>query len=250
MVESECWKVKNMNKDLTSEQQIIKDKANAHANKIKKVFAKEITDKIKFPKEKDPVSVFMAGSPGAGKTEASKALLDNFDGRVIRIDADEYREQFEDYSGDNSWLFQSAVSILVEKAHDLVIKNSQSFLLDGTLTNYEKAVKNIERSIKRNRMVQILYVYQEPTRAWEFVKAREEVEGRNIPLDRFISQYFEARDCVNRLKGVFDKAIKVDLLIQDRENQQMSYKANIDKIDNYLPEKYTPATLETLLGKG
>lgn len=239
-----------MSEDLTPEQQLIKIKANAHANKIKKIFAKEITDKLKYPKEKDPVSVFMAGSPGAGKTEASKALLDNFDGNVIRIDADEYREQFEDYSGDNSWLFQSAVSILVEKAHDLVIKNSQSFLLDGTLTNYEKAVKNIERSIKRNRMVQILYVYQEPTLAWEFVKAREKVEGRNIPLDRFINQYFEARDCVNRLKAVFGKEIKVDLLIQDRENQQVSYRANIDKIDNHLPEKYTPATLETLLCKG
>ena len=108
-----------MSDDLTPEQQAIKDKAIKHAHSIKKKFAKEFTDKAKYPKEQNPVSVFMAGSPGAGKTEASKALIDNFDGDVIRIDADEYRAQFEDYSGDNSWLFQSAVSILVEKAHDL-----------------------------------------------------------------------------------------------------------------------------------
>lgn len=64
----------------------------------------------------------MAGSPGAGKTEASKALLEEFveKGRkVLRIDPDDLRSEFEHYSGNNSWLFQPAVSILVEKIHDL-----------------------------------------------------------------------------------------------------------------------------------
>ncbi len=238
-----------MSQTLTAKQKDIQEKAIAHAKKIKKIFAKEFTNKEKYPKEENPVSVFMAGSPGAGKTEASKALLDEFNGNVIRIDADEFRGQFDDYTGNNSWLFQPAVSILVEKIHDLVIKNSQSFLLDGTLTNFDKAVKNIERSIKRNRMVQILYVYQEPFRAWEFVQAREKVEGRNIPLDRFIEQYFAARDTVNNLKKKFDGDIKVDLLLQDRNNQQRLYKANIDFIDNHVDEKYTPAALETLLNK-
>ena len=51
----------------------------------------------------------------------------------------------------------------------------------------------------------------------------------------------------NKLKEVFGKSIKVDLLMQDRENNQRSYKANIKKIDNHLFEKYTPATLEILL---
>ncbi len=238
-----------MTKALSAEQQIIQDKAIAHAHKIKKKFAKEFTDKAIFPKEENPVSVFMAGSPGAGKTEASKALIEEFKGDVIRIDADEFRKQFEDYTGDNSWLFQSAVSILVEKVHDFVIKNSQSFLLDGTLTNYTKAAQNIERSIKRKRMVQILYVYQDPIRAWEFVQAREKVEGRNIPLGRFIEQYFNARECVNKLKEHFGADLKVDLLVQDRSNQLSRYKANIDSIDNHVNEKYTPAALETLLNK-
>ncbi len=238
-----------MSTELTPEQKAIQDKAIAHAKKIKKVFAKELTDKNKYPKEEAPVSVFMAGSPGAGKTEASKALLEQFDGDVIRIDADEFRSQFEDYTGNNSWLFQPAVSILVEKVHDLVIKQSQSFLLDGTLTNHKKAADNIRRSIKYGRMIQILYVYQEPSRAWEFVQAREKMEGRNIPLDRFISQYFDARESVNKLKVEFDGSVKVDLLLQDRDNIQRGYKANIDNVDNHVPEKYTPANLETLLSK-
>lgn len=239
-----------MSETLTEEQQQLRDKAIAHAHNIKKAFAKAFTLRDKYPKEDAPVSVFMAGSPGAGKTEASKALLSKFKGDVIRIDADEFREQFEDYTGDNSWLFQPAVSILVEKIYDLVIKNSQSFLLDGTLTNYDIAVKNIKRSVKRHRMVQILYVYQEPSRAWEFVQAREKVEGRNIPLDRFVQQYFAARNTVNNLKKLFNGDIKVDLLLQDRDNKQRLYKANIDRIDNHVGEKYTPAALETLLKGG
>jgi UDP-N-acetylglucosamine kinase len=235
--------------ELTKDQKTIQDNAIAHAKKIKKTFAKKLTNKDAFPKEEKPVSVFMAGSPGAGKTEASKALLEQFGGDVIRIDADEFRTEFDDYTGDNSWLFQPAVSILVEKVHDLAINQHQSFLLDGTLTKYDKAVDNIERSIKRGRIVQILYVYQEPSRAWEFVQARELMEGRRIPLDRFIEQYFAARDTVDRLKERFGGGIKVDLLLQDRNNQQRLYKANIDRIDNHVDEKYTPADLETLLNK-
>merc|ERR1712000_651725 len=131
--------------DMTDNERAIQDEATEHARKIKKKFAKTVADKARYPKEADPVSVFMAGSPGAGKTEASKALLEQFDSEVIRIDADEYRDEFREqgYTGDNSWLFQPAVSILVEKVYDLVIGQKQSFILDGTLTNYEKAKKNI-----------------------------------------------------------------------------------------------------------
>lgn len=46
--------------------------------------------------EKD--AVFMAGSPGAGKTEVSSGLAENYDNHVV-IDADYYRTQFPDYNG-------------------------------------------------------------------------------------------------------------------------------------------------------
>ncbi len=233
--------------ELTIEQQAIRDKAIKFAKQHRKNFSKNFTDKLIYPSESNPVSVFMAGSPGAGKTEASKALIAQFDDSIIRIDPDEFRTEFEDYTGDNSWLFQPAVSLIVERIHDLVLKQKQSFILDGTLTNHTKAEHNIARSLRKGRTVQILYVYQEPERAWEFVKARELVEGRNIPKARFIAQYFEARDSVNRLKRHFDGDIKVDLLLQNHDNTHQLYKANIEDIDNHLSEKYTAAELEKLL---
>ncbi len=236
---------------LPSEDEI-KQKAIAFAKANKKIIGGRLTDKDTFLPEKDPVSVFMAGSPGAGKTEASKSLIDRLSQghpKVLRIDPDELRYEFEDYTGDNSWLFQGAVSILVEKIHDLALKQKQSFLLDGTLSHYEVAEKNIDRSLKKGRLVQILYVYQEPHLAWEFVKARESEEGRRIEPEHFIAQYFAARGVVNRLKTKYGANISVDLLLKNNDNSHRAYKANIDQIDNHVPEKYTHADIEAMISR-
>ena len=232
---------------LTVSQLKIQEHATEFARRNKKAIARRFTDRLIYPPEEQPVSVFMAGSPGAGKTEASKALLEKFGESILRIDPDELRNEFEGYSGDNSWLFQAAVSILVDKIHDLALDQKQSFLLDGTLTNLPKAEQNISRSLKKRRFVQILYVYQEPVTAWEFVQAREKIEGRKILVEHFIEQYFEARNSVNSLKRKFGADVKIDLLLQNRDNSRKMYKANIDQIDNHVPEKYTAVALETLL---
>ncbi len=236
---------------LTAEEQAIQEEALAFARKNKKVIAKKLTDKTRFVPEENPVSVFMAGSPGAGKTEASIELLAKVEesgAEILRIDPDELRHEFPAYTGDNSWLFQKGVSILVEKIHDLALKQKQTFVLDGTLSHYNIAEKNISRSLEKGRVVQIIYVYQEPALAWEFVKSREMVEGRGIKPEHFIQQYFAARNVVNQLKDKFGTEIKVDLLVKNTDNSHKLYKAGVDQIDNHVPENYTPADLEKLLG--
>ncbi|MBJ1419215.1 zeta toxin family protein, partial [Enterococcus faecium] len=65
-------------------------------------------------------AVFMAGSPGAGKSEVAIGLAENYDNHVI-IDADYFRTQFPDYNGKNSSLFQKASSWLVEQAFRYVL---------------------------------------------------------------------------------------------------------------------------------
>ena len=235
---------------LTEQEASIEENALALAKKNKKAIARRLTDPEKFLPEKSPVSVFMAGSPGAGKTEASKALIADLqsDGsEILRIDPDDLRGEFADYTGDNSYLFQRAVSILVEKMHDFAIQQKQSFLLDGTLSNYDIAEKNIKRSLDKKRFVQILYVYQEPRFAWQFVVAREKLEGRKILPEQFVDQYFSARDVVNRLKAKFGQKIEVDLLLKNLDGSDKVYKANIDQIDNFVREKYTRNEVESII---
>lgn len=236
--------------EFTPKELVIQEAALEFARKNKKEIAKRLTDKTRYLPEDEPVSVFMAGSPGAGKTEASIELLAKVEAEgseILRIDPDELRREFPNYTGDNSCLFQKGISILVEKIHDYALKQKQSFLLDGTLSSYDKAVQNITRSLRKGRVVQILYVYQEPKLAWEFVKSREAVEGRNIRSEHFIEQYFAARGVVNKLKLTFGSNVKVDLLLKNTDNTHKLYKAGVDKIDNHIPEKYTPADLEKLL---
>ncbi|RUM93690.1 MAG: Zeta toxin [Thiothrix sp.] len=236
---------------LTESEKKIWETALAFARKNKKGIARKLTDKSRFLPEEEPVSVFMAGSPGAGKTEASKELLALFEesrSEILRIDPDELRRECPNYTGNNSWLFQGAVSVLVEKIHDLALKQKQSFILDGTLSHYGKAEQNISRSLKKHRVVQILYVYQDPKLAWDFVKSRESIEGRRINPENFIDQYFEARKVVNHLKATFGSDVRVDLLLKNIDNSHKLYKAGIDKVDNHVPEKYTITELEKMLG--
>lgn len=226
------------------------EKANEYARTHKKEIASELTDVSVFPPDAEPVSVFMAGSPGAGKTESSQNLIKELarDGRsVLRIDPDELRSRFEDYTGANSHLFQGATTIVAEYMHDCALSNRQSFVFDGTLSNYEKSRENILRSLKRKRLVQIIYVYQNPLMAWEFVKARELREGRRVPKESFINQYFQARANVNRLKAEFGKDIKVDLIVKNLDGSDSLQKLNIDQIDRYIPERYSVDVLNEKL---
>lgn len=228
----------------------LEEAALAFARGNRRAIASRCTDLERYPPEADPVSVFMAGSPGAGKTEASIELIGSFGAPVIRIDADELRTEFPGYSGGNANVFQGSVSLLVERIHDRALKQSQSFVLDGTLASFRVARDNITRSLKRGRTVQILYVYQEPVLAWEFVQAREAAEGRRIrPVD-FIEQYFGARATVNSLKIEFGKSVRVDLLMKNIDNTHRFYRAGVDQIDSHIAERVDRPTLERLLGVG
>lgn len=237
--------------EMTPDEERIAQEAWDYAKKNRTEIARRLTDPAIFIPEANPVSVFMAGSPGAGKTEASKELMNlkGADGaKVSRIDPDELREELPGYTGNNAWLFQRAVTPIVERIHDLVLKQGQSFLLDGTLSSYNVAEKNIQRSLDKGRTVQILYVYQEPEQAWKFVQAREAAEGRRIQPEDFARQYFAAREVVNNLKAKFGKAIRVDLLMKNNDGSHQFYRAGVDQIDNHIPEKYSAANVRRILG--
>lgn len=94
--------------ELTQEEKAIQGEALVFARKNKKLIANRFTDISRFTPEEEPVSVFMAGSPGAGKTEASielLALVEDSGLEILRIDPDELRYELPNYTGSNSCLF-------------------------------------------------------------------------------------------------------------------------------------------------
>jgi hypothetical protein len=238
---------------VTEEENKIQAEALAYAKTHKRSRCAALTNPLTYPPEENPVSVFMAGSPGAGKTEAAKEIIAQLESvpeapKVLRIDPDDLRCEFPGYKGSNSWLFQRATSVWVDKMHDLALEQGQTFLLDGTLSNYERAKRNVERSLGRKRRVNIWYVYQSPYLAWDFVQAREAEEGRNIPPERFIDQYFAARDVVNALKREFGPKIQVDLLLKPNNETVKLVRIGVDTIDTHIPERFTREELEIALG--
>ena len=52
-------------------------------------------------------AIFMAGSPGAGKSEVAHLLADSYKNMIV-LDTDDFRCLFPDYDGSNSSNFQKA----------------------------------------------------------------------------------------------------------------------------------------------
>ena len=210
----------------------------------KESIAKKLTDLAIYKPDQTPVSVFMAGSPGAGKTEFSKNLISILEKsperRVVRIDGDEIRPLIPGYTGANSHLFQGAISLIVEKMHDYALHNNQTFVFDSTFAKYDKAMDNIKRSLAKKRPVSIFYVYQIPEVAWRFTEAREKTEGRNIPKDAFIEQFLGARETIKRIRREFGAKVMMFLVKKDFEKNTVEFIVALDpksdSIDNDMQE--------------
>lgn len=209
------------------------------------LFEKFASDKIYKPNV-NPISLFMAGSPGAGKTEYSKRFIEKFDSDMARIDADDIREIIPQYNGANSDVVQGAASIAVDILYNYVLKNKYNLLLDGTFSKFDIAYRNIERSINKNREVIICYVYQDPLVAWEFTKKREKIEGRMVPKKAFIEAFFNARKNVMKIKSIFKDRVKVYLIIKNYNNNVKESYFDVH-IDSYLEKGYSEEKLDKIL---
>ena len=113
-----------------SSDEAVRKAAIKFVKKNKKLIISKFADSTKFPPSQNPFTIFMAGSPGAGKTEFSISLINQLGERdpntkVVRIDADEIRDIIPQYDKTNSNLLQSAAAIGVEKLFDHVQDHAQ-----------------------------------------------------------------------------------------------------------------------------
>lgn len=200
------------------------------------------------PAEK-PTTIFMAGAPGAGKTEFSKSIDKELAERLgittkaVRIDADEIKLLFPQYNGKNTAVVQSAAYKAVEKLHDFALTNNQNIIFDGTFSRHDIAHKNVSRSINRNREVGIFYIYQDPVRAWEFTKIREAIEGRPVPKDFFIDSFFSSIETVDKIKKEFGKSVILYLVEKDYHNRVTNTDFNIQSVDKHINKSYDSESL-------
>jgi hypothetical protein len=145
---------------LRKNETTIAEEAKIFIKKEKHALIKKFADLEKFPPLEKPFSFFMAGSPGAGKTEFSKRLIEIMAPiSMVRIDADEIKEFIPQYNGKNSDIVQGAASIGVDNLNYYTLKHKQNSIMDGTFANYSLARRNITHCLNKKRHISVFYIY-------------------------------------------------------------------------------------------
>lgn len=239
------------------------DYINSHKDEL---IGRFITSKK--PLQLDLLTFFMAGSPGAGKTEFSrrymleiidkknkklisrfrkmKVNIENVDVFFIKIDVDEIRDFIPQYQKTDIQLCKKGNAHVIQKAatrgldilRNYCFKNNISFLHDGTFGNYATMRELVKKSLRAGRDVQIFYIYLDPLIAWECTKAREFIEGRNIIKERFVEQFFASRENVDRIKQEFGNKVKLHCIIKNEDKKPKEIQLNIESVDRFIKKYY------------
>lgn len=223
--------------------------AKIFIKKEKRSLIEKFANIEKFPPTEKPFSFFMAGSPGAGKTEFSKRLIETMSPiPIIRIDADEIKEFIPQYTGKNSDVVQGAAAIGVDNLNYYALKHKQNSIIDGTFANYAVARKNIINCLNKKRQIRVFYIYQDPIIAWDFTRKREKLEGRYVPKEAFVDAFFKARENTMLLKEEFGEKVTLNLVMKNQNNTIAKIDYDISHtIDNHIKIPYNKKSLSEIL---
>lgn len=212
-------------------------------------FANRLINESGATPDGNPTAIFMAGLPGAGKTEFSKALVYILEGKVVRLDMDEIASQIEGYNPRRADSFRSAATELLNRAFDFVLNRRLDFIMDGTFGS-KNAKQNIQRTIDHGYKAKIIYVYQDPKLAWNFTKEREKTEHRAINEEGFVETYFRTIDNLKTILSKFsNNIITVDIIVKNEYNKisDLIERANIEEIDKLVNNNYNKETLRSYI---
>lgn len=160
----------------------------------------EWLDKYKI-KSGEISAIFLAGAPGAGKTEFIESIsaLKEWQ-RFVVLDTDIYRSLFEGYSGSNAHEFQQYASRVMDKLFSFCMNNGLRVIMDGTFAaKGSKIDENIAQCVRHKRLFSIVLIYQDATISYLYTKIREMKQIRHVPREEFIKKYFASIDNVFRI---------------------------------------------------
>lgn len=220
----------------------------AWARKNKTAFVNRVIIQSGAHAHNEPAAFFMAGLPGSGKTEFTKNLIDEAKLKVVRIDMDEIASQIDAYDPLYADAFRPAATDLLNRLFDKVLKRKVDFIMDGTFRS-DNSLSNIKRALKKDYVVKVLYIHQEPSVAWSFTQAREKVERRSIDRAGFIQSYFDIHDNIHRLAEETYKSVTLDLVVKDSANKVGAWHENVSikDIDRLVNARYNETELERML---
>lgn len=186
-----------------------------------------------------PTAIFMAGLPGAGKTEFLNRIKIS-DTDFVNIDLDQLVENISEYSPKNYYLYRNAANLLVESLLDKVINKHLNFALDGTFA-HNQALKNIKRALDHNFHVHIFFIYISAQQAWHNVKMRETLTHRPIDRKGFASTSRNLIPILQKALEEYQDHPRFNMTIIYKRPHSFpaySYISDISEIDKLLKQIY------------
>lgn len=174
------------------------------AEKMAQYFINELQEKwLENYKISDDIfsTIFLAGSPWAGKTEWIDSFLDKE--KYVILDSDEYRKKFDGYIWSNAKEFQWCASRVMDKMFSFCMKNDLNVIVDGTFWNKKIIEQNIKQCIRRKRVFMVALILQHPGISYLYTKKRELEKTRNVPTDTFIKKFFTSIENTRFVVEVF-----------------------------------------------
>ena len=197
----------------------IEEKSVQWMNENKENILKKIVTNKNPRKAKE--CILMAGSPGAGKTETVKRLKlrETFivlEADEIRVLNDHYQKATKERAG-NAHLIQKAASIGLDYCRAYCIENDIAFVQDTTLSN-RGSIDMVRKLLNSGWKITIIFIFQDPKKAWEFTKAREAKEGRNIPKESFAKSF---ANIVENIRKVQEKHPKAQVVLNIKNGKEV-----------------------------
>ena len=152
----------------------------SNKNNLKKVVERFFAEQSKW-------AIFMAGIPGAGKTEFVKQLKDEpYFENFITIEHDKLVEYLPGYRPENYYRYRRAGNPVVGNIFKRCLECGHSFIMDGTLA-HNAGLDNIKKTLKRGYSVLVVYIVLTADKAWEITRKREKVTKRGIERAGFVA---------------------------------------------------------------
>lgn len=178
-------------------------------------------------------TIFLAGSPWAGKTE----WIESFGHKehYIVLDTDEYRKLFDGYKWDNAEEFQQYASRVMDKMFSFCMKNGLNVIVDGTFANKHIIRQNIYQCIKRERVFMVALVLQDPIISYLYTKKRELEKTRKVPVEAFLEKFFSSientRFVLEHYKDATVLVTKKDPTGTKRQRYKNIFMRNLEDFD-------------------
>jgi ribosomal protein S8 len=210
-----------------------KDRIDDWARKNKKQIVKEYLSKNEYKSFEEPSVIFMAGVPGAGKTEFAKRLIPQLKNKPLHIDMDEIATHIESYKPKIAHLFRSGASIILERLYDRAIKLHIDILMDGTL-GHSKVMQNIERAVEHEGYIaRIYFISQSPLIAWKKTKDRQLIEHREINPVTFVDSYFNLLSNLRDIQYKYGEKVPITVVLKNDDNRLNEIIENVKNINYY-----------------